>query len=102
MLKTWQYLTLIALGATSLVLAVANAGLFASNRAQQGEINQRQGFLQQTQSLEGLYREMVKGLAELAVRNNDRQVIDALAAQGINVTPNQPAVANADTGAQKK
>jgi len=102
MLKTWQYLTLIALGATSLVLVVTNAGLTASNRAQQGEINQRQGFLQQTQSLEGLYREMVKGLAELAVRGNDRPVIDALAAQGINVTPNQPAVAAADTGAKKK
>ncbi|HSW08492.1 hypothetical protein [Aquabacterium sp.] len=101
MLKTWQYVTLIALGAVSLMLVVTNASLFASNRAQQGEINQRQVFLQQTQSLDGLYRDMVKGLAELAVRSNDRRVIDALAAQGINVTPNQPAVATADTGSKK-
>ncbi len=101
MLKTWQYVTLIALGVASLVLVVINASLSASNRAQQGEINQRQAFLQQTQSLEGLYREMVKGLAELALRSNDRRVIDALAAQGINVTPNQPAAAPADTGAKK-
>ncbi len=101
MLKTWQYFTLIALGATSLVLVVTNASLFASNRAHQGEINQRQVFLQQTQSLEGLYREMVKGLAELAVRSNDRRVIDALAAQGINVTLNPPAAAAADAGPKK-
>jgi hypothetical protein len=101
MLKTWQYFTLIALGAVSLVLVVTNANLFASNRAQQGEINQRQLFLQQTQSLEGLYREMVKGLAELAVRSNDRRVIDALAAQGISVSVNQPASPAADTGPKK-
>lgn len=97
MLKTWQYLTLVALGAAAFLLVVTNAILFSSNRAQQAEINQRQVFLQQSASLEGLYREMVKALADLAVRSGERRVLDALAAQGIGVTVNQPAAAAADT-----
>jgi hypothetical protein len=101
MLKTWQYLTLLALGAPAVLLVVANAILFSSNKAQQAEINQRQVFLQQSESLEGLYREMVKALADLAVRGDDRRVLDALAAQGINVTVNPPVVAAAGANPKK-
>ena len=91
MLKNWQYFTLVALGAVALILVLANVALFSNNREQQAQINQRQVFLQQTASLEALYREMVKALADLAVRNSDRPVLEALSAQGINVTMNQPA-----------
>ena len=90
MLKFWQYLTLVALGVAALILVAANAMLFSTNKARQAEVNQRQMFLQQTASLESLYREMVKALADLAVRNGDKRVIEALAGQGINVTVNQP------------
>ena len=41
--------------------------------------------------LEGLYREIVKGLAELGVKNSDTQIIQMLAALGINVSANPPA-----------
>lgn len=90
MLKPWQYFTLVALGVAALVLVLTNAMLYSSNRARQVEINQRQVFLQQTASLEGLYREMVKALADLAVRSGDKRVLEALASQGISVTVNQP------------
>jgi len=93
MLTTRQYLGLIALAASALMLVVIDAILFNANRAQQVEINQRQLYLQQTASLEGLYREMVKGLADLALRSGDRRVLDALASQGINVTVTPPAAA---------
>jgi hypothetical protein len=94
-LKTWQYNTLIALGAAALLLAIANGVLFSGNRARQMEVNQRQIYLQQTASLEGLYREMVKALVDLSLRSGDRRVLDALAAQGISVSVNPQAVPDA-------
>ena len=94
MLSRWQYWSLVALGVVALVLVTTNASLVLSNRGQQAELNQRQIFLQQTSSLEGLYREMVKALADLAVRNGDRRVLEEPNAQGINVTVNAPAAAD--------
>ena len=44
----------------------------------------------QTAQLEPLYREMVKALGELAVRNNDSQLRDMLAKHGVVV--NLPAL----------
>lgn len=86
MLARWQSNTLIALGALSLLLTAANATLFTLNRESQAEIAQRQQFIQQSVALESLYREIVKALAELGARNNDRGLLAILAAQGLNVT----------------
>lgn len=90
MLNKWQYKLLTALGALALLLAIANAVLFTGNRAAQAELAQRQQFVQQTAPLEGLYRDIVKALAEMAVKGNDKQVLDMLAAQGLSVTVNTP------------
>jgi len=90
MLHKWQYNLLTALGALALMLAIANATLFTSNRSAQAELAQRQQFVQQTGPLEGLYRDIVKALAEMAVKGNDKQVLDMLAAQGLSVTVNTP------------
>jgi hypothetical protein len=97
MLARWQFHTLIVLGALSLLLTLVNATLFTLNRGSQEEIARRQQFIQQSVALEGLYREIVKALAELGARNNDRGLLDILAAQGLNVTvggvPGAPATA---------
>ena len=98
MLKTWQYQLLTFIGALALVLVVLNGMLFTINRDAQAEINTRQQFIQQTVQLEGLYREIVKALAELAVKGNDTQIMQMLAAQGINVSVNAPAAAAASGG----
>lgn len=95
MLKPWQYRLLNAIGAVALVLALANGFVFTHNRDAQLEVNSRQQYLQQTASLDGLYRDIVKALAELAVKNNDAQLQQMLAANGINVTLNAPVVAAA-------
>jgi cobalamin biosynthesis protein CbiD len=92
MLRPWQFTVLVLLGAVALLLAIANGVLFTQNRAAQAEVNARQQYLQQTVSLEGLYRDIVKALAELAVKNNDQQLLQMLGAQGINVSVNAPAV----------
>jgi len=90
MLRPLQFRLLTALSGLALALTIANAVLFAQNRAKQSEINARQQYLQQTAGLEGLYRDIVRALAELAVRNNDQQLLQMLAAQGINVSVNPP------------
>jgi len=91
----WQHNLLTALGALALLLAITNATLFSNNRSAQAELSQRQQFIQQTGPLESLYRDIVKALAEMAVKGNDKQVLDMLAAQGINVTVNPPDAAPA-------
>lgn len=88
MILKWQFKLLTLLGASALVLVLSNALLFTQNRNAQGALGQRQQFIQQTVPLEGLYRDIAKSLAEMAVKGNDRQVLDMLATQGLNVTVN--------------
>jgi hypothetical protein len=97
MLRAWQHRLLVALGVLALLLVIGNAVLFVQNRSAQTEINERQQYLQQTVGLESLYRDIVRALAELGVKNNDPQLLRMLAAQGINVsvTPAAPAPAPA-------
>jgi hypothetical protein len=96
MLSKWQFNVLTALASIAVLLVIADGLLFTQNRSAQGTLNQRQQFIQQTVPLEGLYRDIVKALAEMAVKGNDRQVLDMLAAQGINVTVNAPAASAAE------
>ena len=85
MLKKNEFWILTALAAIGLLLSIANMILFSQNRAAQAEVTGRAQFIQQAAQLEPLYREMVKALGELAVRNNDTQLRDMLAKQGITV-----------------
>jgi hypothetical protein len=96
MLSKFQFNLLTALSATALLLVVSNSVLFTLNRDAQGELNRQQQFIQQTLPLEGLYRDIVKALAETAVKGNDRKVLDMLAAQGLNVSVQKPAAAPAE------
>ena len=106
MLVRWQFNTLIVLGALSLLLTAVNATLFTNNRESQAAIAQSQQYVQQSVALEGLYRDIVKALAELGARSNDRGILDILAAQGLNVTlsnvPAAPASSAASGGAARK
>ena len=67
MLTRRQFAALTVLGALALLLALANAALFTINRDAQAALAQRQQYVQQSIALEGLYRDIVKGLAELDV-----------------------------------
>jgi type VI protein secretion system component VasK len=97
MLNKNEFRILTALAAIALLLAVANMVLFSQNRAAQAEVTQRAQFIQQSAQLETLYREMVKALGELTVRNSDTQLRDMLAKQGItvNIPPPAPAAPTA-------
>src|SRR5271154_3670703 len=76
MLSKWQHNLLVGLGALAVLLVVANGVLFTQNRAAQAALNRRQAFVQQTVPLEGLYNEIVKTLAQMGVKGNDRQMLN--------------------------
>ena len=102
MLKNWEFRFLTAVGALSLLLVIVNAVLFLGNRSSQIEVNNRQQYVQQSIQLEGLYREMVKALADLSVKTNDKQIKDMLASQGITVTAGGQGAAPAGDAASQK
>ena len=102
MLKKSEFWILTLLAAGGLVLMIANMILFSLNRTAQAEVTGRAQYIQQTAQLEPLYREMVKALGELAVRNNDTQLRDMLAKHGVVVTLAGPAPTPAPAPEPKK
>jgi len=98
-MKKTEFWAVSVLAAVALVLAVANMLIFGQNRDLQVEINSQAQYIQQSVQLEGLYREIVKALADLSVRNQDQDLKNLLAAQGISVTLNAPAAPAPPPGA---
>jgi hypothetical protein len=90
MLKQWEFWTVTTLAVLTAIFVVANMVLFTINRNAQAEFAARQEYIQQTVQLEGLYRDIVKALADLSVRNQDEDLKGLLASQGISVTINAP------------
>ncbi len=86
MLNRWQFILVVLLATATLVLVIANMALFSRNRLQQQEISDRQLYVQQTAQLEGLYQQLIRGIAELSARNNDTALGAVLARQGITFT----------------
>jgi hypothetical protein len=101
MLRHRAYLLLTG-GAVLLVLITfANIGLYLGNRSLQADVAARGQFIQGTVQLQGLYQEMVKSLAGLAVRNGgDPQLKDLLSKHGFNVSADRPASGTAQSGAR--
>ena len=89
-LARWQTWVIVA-AALALVLAVSDLLLFERNRALQGQVANRQAFLQRASQLEVLHRELVNAIATLAARNDDPALRAILAEQGL--MPNAPAAA---------
>ena len=92
MTKT-QYWIANGVGAACLALLAAQLTLVSLNRGLRADIETRQQYVQQSLQLEGLYREIVRALAELGARNNDEQVRGLLQQHGISYTVNPPAAA---------
>ena len=93
MLNKTQYKWLLILALASLILVLVNIGIFFSNKGLSGTVSGRQQYLQQSDQLLGVYQTMISSLANLAAKNNDNQIHDLLASQGItyNVNPAPPA-----------
>lgn len=76
------------LGALALVLAIVNAVMFSNNRREQNDLALRGQYIQQSQQLEPLYQSLIKSLADLAAKDNDKQLRELLASQGITFNAN--------------
>lgn len=89
------------LGGSCVALMVANVTLASLNRGLQADVGVRQQYVQQSVQLEGLYREIVRALAELGARNNDQDVRTLLQRHGITYSLNAPAPAPAPVAPRK-
>lgn len=105
MLKPWEFWSVTTLALLAAILVVTNMVIFSQNRQTQADVSQRAQYIQQSAQLETLYREIVKALADLSVRNDDGQLREMLAQQGITVSsspapsaPAAPAAAPKKTG----
>jgi len=90
-LARWQFWVTTLVAVLVALLAGYTMMLFSQNRVTQAELAQRAQYVQQSVQLEGLYRDIVKALADLSVRNQDKSLADLLSAQGITVSANAPA-----------
>lgn len=90
------------LGVCCLLMALVNLTLGSMNRGLQGEIGVRQQYVQQSVQLESLYREIIRGLAELGARNNDQDVRAMLQRHGISYSVNAPVAPAAPAAAPRK
>jgi hypothetical protein len=89
-LSRWQFWITTGIAILVAVVAGYTMTLVGQNRAAQMQLAQRAQFIQQSIQLETLYRDMVKAIADLSVRNQDRALSDLLASQGIMVNATPP------------
>lgn len=92
-----QHALLTLLGVLALAAAATSVGLTQHNADLRRGIAEQQQYVQQSVQLEGLYREMVRALAELAASRRDEDLRLLLQRHGITYTPTPPAPAAAAT-----
>ena len=102
MLARWQFWVTTVVALLVALTAGYSMMLFSQNRKAQTELGQRAQYVQQSIQLEGLYREMVKALADLSIRNQDKALTDLLATQGITVSANADQAGTAAPADAKK
>jgi hypothetical protein len=73
----------IILAVVALVLVAANVLLSMGNQSVQMEVNERQQFIAQSIQLEQLNRQVVTVLANMAMKSNDQELKNLLAASGV-------------------
>jgi len=91
------YWASVLFAALALALLVTNISQISGNRNLQNEIARRQTVIANGRSLEQVHQGLIQALAEAAVQNNDKDIRELLAAQGITVKDKTPAAASADT-----
>jgi hypothetical protein len=92
----------VLLSALALVLIVSNISLSNANRVAQQDVSQRQATLTEGQQISQFNQNLVQVLAEAAYKNNNLQLRDLLATQGITLKsePNAAATTAAPAAAK--
>ena len=94
-----QYWVATLIAAACFAAMLASVTLGYNNARARAEVNQRQQFVQQSVQLEGLYKEIIRVLAELGARNNDGDVKAMLQKNGITYTANAATPASTSAAA---
>ncbi len=68
-----------------LILVLVDVVLTTANQSARRQLAGRQQIINQGMQMEAIYREIVQGLAGLAVKTNDEEIKKLLASQGVNV-----------------
>ncbi len=79
------YPAAVGLSALALLLMIITVCLVNGNRTLQGEIQGRQNAINSSVSMSQLNQNLAQALAQTAIDNNDQDIHDLLAAQGITV-----------------
>jgi hypothetical protein len=82
-LKRIGFLT--PLGALLIIFALVNVLLTLGNQSLRMQLAERQQLINQSIQMEAIHREIVTGIATIAVKTNDAELKSLLASQGINV-----------------
>jgi uncharacterized protein YpmS len=85
-LKDWKFAVLFVLALGTIVLLALNLSLSDRNRARLKEVTERQQFIDQTVSINRFSAPFIQGLAQLAAQENDPQIRQVLADNGVTFT----------------
>lgn len=96
------YWVSVAVCAASLFLVIGNALLVNGNKALQRDINVRQQQINAGQTFGQIYQGLVQALADFAVNQNDADVRNILAEEGIKFPESTAAPTTDGTGPRKK
>lgn len=94
------YWSSVAFGLLALLLFIANTGMMSGNRAMQADIGNRQMAIEGAVRLTPLNQQLVQALGEASIKNDNKEVADLLASQGITVKKTEKA-AKADESKKK-
>lgn len=81
------YWASVVLSTLALVLMIASVFLINGNRDLQAEVAQRQAIINSGINLSQLNQSLVQALADASIKDDDKQIRDLLAAQGITIKP---------------
>jgi hypothetical protein len=91
-LKDWKFAVLLVLALGTIALLGLNLSLSNGNRERLQEVTERQQFIDQTVSINRFSAPFIQGLAQLAARENDAQIRQVLADNGVTFTVPDSAV----------
>jgi hypothetical protein len=77
-LSRFQHTLLLALALAALVLVIVNIVLFSSNKTAQNQLSENAQFIQQSQQIEPIYQSIIRTLAEVSTKTNDKQLAQLL------------------------
>ena len=88
MLSKTQFYLLCGLGGFALLMCIVSSTLILLNRSEHTMLVERAQYIQSSVQLENINTKLIHSLAETSAKQNDAQLRDLLASQGISFKVN--------------